>query len=157
MFNTICPKVYAEMRKRAGLSQAELAEAVGIQRPTVSNFELGRSKPTAEQERRIMEATKCSMLEFTQITGDELGELVGAPVGVKEKDGMYEPTSLLTRAEWLLREGAGEISGRRLYRLQRKTTSVRLMAQVFHNENTDLEEQMRDCREELERRRENRE
>ena len=157
MFNTICPKVYAEMRTRAGLSQEELAKAVGVRRHTVSNFELGRSKPTAEQERKIMKATKCSLLEFAQIACEELGELVKAPIGVREKDGLYEPISLLTRGEWLLREADGEISPRKTHGLQRKITTVRLMAMVFDQENTDLEEHIRDCRDELEKKKKNRE
>jgi DNA-binding transcriptional regulator YiaG len=37
-----------EAREAAGLSRAEFAEALGVSRQTVGNWETGRVKPTAE-------------------------------------------------------------------------------------------------------------
>ena len=38
----------AEMRKKANLSQAQLAEMVGVSRNTISSIETGQYQPTAK-------------------------------------------------------------------------------------------------------------
>ncbi|HEX2736750.1 MAG TPA: helix-turn-helix transcriptional regulator [Acidimicrobiia bacterium] len=45
-----------EARRRAGLSQAELARRAGVSRPTVNAYERGRREPGAEALQRLLAA-----------------------------------------------------------------------------------------------------
>lgn len=53
-------------RKNAGLSQAQAAEKLELQRPTISEIEAGRRKVTAEE-----------LVQFSDIYQTELGWLAG--------------------------------------------------------------------------------
>lgn len=48
-------------RKRRGLSQAQLAEKIGVQRPVISKYETGLIEPSLSQLRKIAEALHVSM------------------------------------------------------------------------------------------------
>jgi transcriptional regulator with XRE-family HTH domain len=54
---TLSGKVVREARKRAGLTQAELAERLGISQPTVARLESPRSNPTLSTLSRAVAAT----------------------------------------------------------------------------------------------------
>jgi len=62
--------VIARARKRAGLTQAELARRAGTSQPVISAYEHGRRDPGVETLRRLVRAA-----------GAELELRVGAPVG----------------------------------------------------------------------------
>ena len=53
---------YAKMRKAAGLTQQEAAYLIGVSQLTISNWEVGRFKPTKENLSKMMEAYKCTFL-----------------------------------------------------------------------------------------------
>lgn len=53
-------------RKNAGLSQAQAAEKLGLQRPAISEIEAGRRKVTAEE-----------LVQFSSIYKTDLGWLAG--------------------------------------------------------------------------------
>lgn len=42
-----------ELRKRYGVGQQELAEAIGVTRPTISDWDLGKKNPTAERLEKL--------------------------------------------------------------------------------------------------------
>ena len=52
----VSARLIAEARRRAGLSQRELAERVGTQRPEISRYERGRARPSLERLRAIVAA-----------------------------------------------------------------------------------------------------
>ena len=151
MFNTISPKVYKRIRERKGLSQSELGDEIGVTRYTISNFENGKSKPTAEQEELVLEVCDCSTLEFAEMVCEELSVVADAPVGFRSREGGNGPGTLLSRANWLLLDATGKLSGRMLRGLQRRITQLRLIGVTFDHFNIDLEEHMQECREEMKR------
>ena len=64
------PGLVVEARKRAGLSQAQLAQRLGVGRSTVSGWETGRVQPTFDSVTRVMEA--CGLdLEVHLVPRDE--------------------------------------------------------------------------------------
>lgn len=48
-----------QKRREAGLSQAELAEMLGVKQHTVSNYEIGRNEPSIAIFKRLIEIFKC--------------------------------------------------------------------------------------------------
>jgi transcriptional regulator with XRE-family HTH domain len=49
-------------REQAGLSQGQVAKLLGLQRPSISEFEAGRRKVSAEEVNRLAEIYKVSVL-----------------------------------------------------------------------------------------------
>lgn len=56
-------------RRRAGLSQAELAEALGVRQSSVSQWERGSTKPSTVHLLALTSALNCSLLDFANATG----------------------------------------------------------------------------------------
>ena len=150
MFNLIGPKIYRKLRERSGLTQGELGKRLGGTRHTIRNFESGKTRPDAAQESRLLEITKCSRLEFVHLACEELGELVDTPVGLLANHVSYEPTTLLTRVNNVLLAGNGRLSPARVRRVHRKSRAVRMLSLLFDDENADLEEDLQECRAEIE-------
>ena len=50
-----------ELRKKSGITQAKFAEAIGIQRGSVANYEVGKSKPSHENLKKIANIFNVSM------------------------------------------------------------------------------------------------
>lgn len=48
-------------RKKAGLTQIQLAEAIGVTQANVSIWENGKSLPTADKLKKISEILNCSI------------------------------------------------------------------------------------------------
>lgn len=62
--NTTVGDLIARRRNAAGLTQLELAQAIGISRPQVANIESGRSDPQVSQLRRYAEALQCQVKDL---------------------------------------------------------------------------------------------
>lgn len=62
--NTTVGDLIARQRNSLGLTQLELAQAVGLSRPQVANIEGGRSDPQVSQLRRYAEALKCQVKDL---------------------------------------------------------------------------------------------
>lgn len=62
--NTTVGDLIARQRNSLGLTQLELAQAVGLSRPQVANIEAGRSDPQVSQLRRYAEALKCQVKDL---------------------------------------------------------------------------------------------
>lgn len=54
----------SDKRRELGITQQELASAVGISRAQVANIESGRSDPPISMIRRYADALKCSVKEL---------------------------------------------------------------------------------------------
>ena len=54
----------AELRKKTGLTQEDLAKTVDVKRSTVSMWESGQSMPRAELIPKLAEALGCSIDEI---------------------------------------------------------------------------------------------
>ncbi len=150
MFSLICPRVYQKLRERKGLTQSELGKRIGGNRHTIRHFESGKTRPDAAQESRLLEATDCSRLEFAQLVCEELGKLIETPVGVLTHPGAYEPTTLLSRANSLLRQANGRLPAAKARRINRGVTRIQMMSLVFDYDNAELEELLQSCRQDLE-------
>lgn len=64
-------KQVAAARELLGLSQAELADSIGVVRETVDRFENGRAEPHARNLAKIREELERRGIEFTN--GDGIG------------------------------------------------------------------------------------
>ena len=65
----------AELRKKTGMTQEELAEKVGVVRQTISKWELGETAPDLEQSKNLADVLKVS-----------LEELVGSQKAIKKQN-----------------------------------------------------------------------
>lgn len=54
----------AEMRKKAGMKQQDLADALHIDRSTVSKWETGEAFPTGNKLPQVAKALKCEIGEL---------------------------------------------------------------------------------------------
>lgn len=63
--------VFAERRLELGLSQADLADAMGVTRPQVSNIEAGRGMPNLDKLVPMCEALDCSADWLLGLVGDD--------------------------------------------------------------------------------------
>lgn len=63
----------AKLRQRAGLTQRQLAETLGITVKTVSAWERGVGEPhmTISETQKLMEVLKCSFEELLEATKKE--------------------------------------------------------------------------------------
>ena len=53
-----------EIRKAAGMTQAQLADKIGVQRSTITNIELGTIKPSVKTAMAIGEALNFKWSKF---------------------------------------------------------------------------------------------
>lgn len=60
-----------ELRKRAGLTQEQLAELVGLDARHLSRLEVGRHFPSLISLERIASALNVALVEFFQFPGEE--------------------------------------------------------------------------------------
>ncbi len=81
---------------------------------------------------------------------EELSDVAGRTVGFRGEDDQ-EPSSLLSRAERMLVDATGKLSGFMLRGLQRRITQLRVIRVVLDHFKTDLAEHMYECRELLKR------
>lgn len=63
------------LRKTRGMTQEQLAEKLGVQRATVSNYEIGRRSPHIKELERIASALGVS-LEYFGVGGNEVHDLI---------------------------------------------------------------------------------
>ena len=56
-----------ELRRAAGLTQAELVKRSGVSKQAVSNLELGNREPTWETVRRLARALGVSVVAFDDV------------------------------------------------------------------------------------------
>ena len=89
------------LRKKKGLSQLELAEALGVSRQAVSRWEVGASAPGTE-----------NLLALSRLYGVPLDELVGGPARAAEPEaGPNAREVALVRARRLNRALAAALAG----------------------------------------------
>lgn len=93
------------LRKKKGLSQLELAEALGVSRQAVSRWEVGASAPGME-----------NLLALSRLYGVPLDELVGGPA--REEEPEAEPNA----------QAAELVSARRLNRALAAALAAVLLA-----------------------------
>lgn len=63
------------LRKTKGYTQQHLADLLGVQRATISNYEIGRRSPHIKELERIAELLGVN-LEYFGVTNNDLTELV---------------------------------------------------------------------------------
>lgn len=96
------------VRKRMGLTQAELAERVGVEQPTIQRYERGRS-PTIDQALEIADALGVTI-------GDLVDEATSAPLGPRlfvkgeVQAGVFKEAWELEADEWEVFTGRADVS-----------------------------------------------
>ena len=75
-------------RKQRGMSQEELASALGISHVHVSRYESGTRKPKLEQLRSIASALGVGVNELTDVVGETSGGIVSLLLKLDEGDGI---------------------------------------------------------------------
>ncbi len=66
----LSPKLIRSLRSRLGISQAELANLVGVSTVAVGNWESGKSKPRDESKTRIAALRSLGRREVRRILGE---------------------------------------------------------------------------------------
>lgn len=74
------------LRKERRLTQEELAEQIGIKRPTISNYEIGRRAPHLSELRRIAEFFGVGLDYFGVAQKDDIVDLVARAKNVFENE-----------------------------------------------------------------------
>ncbi len=149
MFNAICPAIYQQLRKRAGMTQAEFATAIGVSRITVVRFESGRAQPSQEQEEKMRQLAGCSQEELVEMACRQMSELIDRRVAIVNGHGAYEPATALAQAYLLLEEAPDELPAAMVRALHNKIATTQLVGLAFERNNADLVELTRDCRDHL--------
>ena len=103
MFDKILPSIYRRLRERTELSQEMVAAELDVTRQTVTNYELGKTRPEPLRERRLVALAQCSQEELAELTCEEMSLVLGRRVAILADDKGYLPTTPLGQAEQLLR------------------------------------------------------
>lgn len=74
MPNKIAKKIKI-LRKTRGYTQQQLADLLGVQRATISNYEIGRRSPHIKELARLAELLGVN-LEYFGVTNDDVADLV---------------------------------------------------------------------------------
>lgn len=85
MDNEILAKKIKALRKTRGLTQQQLAEALGVQRATISNYEIGRRSPHISELEKLASVLGVS-LEYFGVGGNEVHDLIARARVVFEND-----------------------------------------------------------------------
>ncbi len=156
MFNALVAKVYRKLRERAGLTQEELADELGISRYTVNKVESGRARLDEEQELRLLELAQCTKEECVEMLCEELSEYLDKRVGIDSDHRAYEPSTALAMAYTLLREQGTDLPSDMRRTLNNRINTTQLMGYAYDKNNADLVELTQDFREALKRKRRSR-
>lgn len=100
-----------EARRRAGLTQVELAERVGTTQSAIARVERGQGRPTLERISELLAA--CGFeVQVRLVPGDEAGwEQVRANAGLAPEDRVAKSLGAVRFAEGLRQAGAAARSG----------------------------------------------
>lgn len=151
MFDAICPAVYYQLRKRTGLTQAQLSDAMDVHRATVSRFETGHTQPSREQMEKLLKLAKCSREEFVELVCEQMSELCGKRVGIHEGQHGYVPVAIIVIAYTLLQQLTAASPAALRRELHDKIDMARTLAYVLDRVCAELVELIRKCREEMKR------
>ncbi len=88
-------QILSEARRRAGLSQDELAERAGTSRPTLSSYENGRRSPTLQTATRILAAAGYELAATPVVTFTEHTTGRGRSVAVPSQLPRLDPVHAL--------------------------------------------------------------
>lgn len=101
-----------DLRKAEGISQAKLAERIGVSAGNVGEWELGRTKPGAEA---LVSLSKYFRVPVDWILSDDEQEAPApAPSGLPQQGGVISPDEMELLAKWrqLTERQKGQIEGR---------------------------------------------
>lgn len=74
MSNKIAKKIRI-LRKTRGYTQQQLADLLGVQRATISNYEIGRRSPHIKELEKLADILGVN-LEYFGVSNDDLNELI---------------------------------------------------------------------------------
>ncbi len=148
MFDQLLPPLYLQLRIKSGLSKTKLAKRLCVSRHTVASYESGATRPDADYERRLIEASGCPQREVAQMLCDLLGEWIDLPVVILEPHAKKpkEPPSELEKAEREARELRRFIPPPVFRTVANQIHVTRMMELVLKRQLGDLGELMSDCR-----------
>ncbi len=148
MFDQLLPPLYRQLRIKSGLSKTKLGKRLGVSRQTVSNYESGATRPDADYERRLIEASGCSQREVAQMLCELLGAWIDLPVVILERHAKEpeEPPSELEEVDREARELRRFVPPPMFRTVANQIHLTRMMELVVKRQLGDLGELMADCR-----------
>jgi transcriptional regulator with XRE-family HTH domain len=123
MYYNPLPDLIREIRTARDLTQTELGEKVGVEQPTVSNWENGKTRPILRTEKRIFEVLGTKNAEI----GAALYEIVCRRFGYGRTGpgSQVAPPDYLAKVEAKYEEVAGDLSPEDLKAYTREIERVR--------------------------------
>ena len=110
MFWDISGDVLQWVRASRGLSQKQVAAAIGRERHAVGRWENGEGLPSREQEKTLFEVAQCPRVLFAELVCKKLTRYTGrAAVLLPEGEIRGLPTTPLAEAQALLAEHYGQL------------------------------------------------
>ena len=127
--------VYRGLRRSAGLSQRQLAAAIGCGRSTIQRIEKGRRPLTREEEDAIREATESSRTFFAELVCKTLSEILGVRVSIDAQDAEgYRAETPEAEANQLLREARGKLPEDRLWAWRQRLGRLKTLGLMVEQE-----------------------
>ena len=108
MNNGISDKLKA-LRKAKRLTQQDVADAIGLQRSTISNYEIGRRSPSLHDLQRIAAYYGVSLDYFGIVSADDIAEIIARArevftdpeISTAAKDELYKELINPDQLDWM--------------------------------------------------------
>ena len=143
MIHDIKRDVYKWIRQYGDLTPEQMGEALNKDRQIIWRFEEKGQMPTVEQEKILVEESRCTKLVFAEIACKALSRLTGRRVMVAPEDQVsYLPTVPLVKAAERYREGFAKLSPEQRKRLERKLRQARTLDSVIDQIMSDIDEEI---------------
>ncbi len=148
MFDQLLPPLYLQLRIKSGLSKTKLAKRLGVSRHTVASYESGATRPDADYERRLIEASGCSQREVAQMLCELVSAWIELPVVILEQHAKKpeEAPSELAEAEREIRELRRFLPSPLFRTVANQIHVTGMMELVLKRQLGDLGELMTECR-----------
>ncbi len=148
MFDELLPPLYIQLRIQSGLSKAKLGKRIGVNRQTVTSYESGATRPDGDYERRLIEASGCSLLEVAEMACELLGKIIERSVVIVQEQEREpeEPHTVLERADREARELKRFLPPAMHRTLADQIHVTRMMELTLERQTAGLDELVSDCR-----------
>lgn len=146
MMDKVVPNFYRRLRQKRQMSQSEFGLAVGKKREAIANWESGQTRPSYDDERRLLIGHGCSRQEILEILSEALAAAMGQPITILfEAREPAHPAHPLTVAERRLQESGCRLPEKLRQQLLRRIFAARANVARIEGENGDVLEHVEAC------------